>query len=240
MKRIGVMLLAAVFFVSSSVVAADYKAFTEDIKEPYGYFKKSLALTSKKENREKAIDVVKKFTDSWAKLAEKYAKDAPEPFNEIEGFTQKINRPVAVGQEALALLHAGDVKKAHHVLEEVRYLLWKMRVEVGLSSLNDRINDFHEAMEIVLGGVTESQSSAELIHLGDRYGAWLAIKWEEVGNAVYTGADKASFDAAVLDGRNAIVSLREALSKADDAAAKKFAGMVKKQYKVVFFMPECS
>ena len=221
-------------------MASDYKVFQKDMMEPYGLYKKSLALTSKQANKEKAIVIVEKFIRSWDTLAQKYANDVPGKLSQIADFAEKITRPVAVGNEALEMLKAGKVKKAHGQLEEVRYLLWEMRVNAGIVSLNDKINDFHEAMEIVLDGIKEDGSPKSLQHLEKRYGAWLAIKWAEVKGADYSGADKDAFSFIIADGQNAILELRENLKKGDAIGAKKAGGKVKKSYKGIFFLPECS
>ena len=222
------------------VIASEYAVFKKDIVEPYGLYKKSLALTSKKKNQDKAIVVVQNFIKSWSVLANKYENDVPDQLNETVDFNSKINRPVTVGEEALAELKAGKVKKAHTHLEEIRYSLWRMRVDAGIVSLNDKINDFHEAMEIVLYGITEDSSSEQLQHLGNRYGDWLAIKWAEVGTANYSVADKDAFSLVIINGQNAITKLVEMLKTGNAVEAKKAGGKVKKSYKAVFFLPECS
>ncbi|MEN8142199.1 MAG: hypothetical protein ABFQ82_01215 [Thermodesulfobacteriota bacterium] len=224
----------------SLVMASEYDAFTKDIMEPYGLYKKSLALTSKKKNQEKAIGVVRKFISSWEVFANKYADDAPDQLKQTVDFSRKIKRPVTVGEEALAMLKAGKVKTAHTHLEEIRYSLWRMRADANIVSLNDKVNDFHEAMEIVLDGITEDSSSEQLQYLATRYGEWLAIKWVEVGKANYSIADKDAFALVIRDGQTAIVELLELLKNGDIAKAKKAAGKVKKSYKTIFFLPECS
>lgn len=226
--------------IPSFVMASEYAVFKKDIMEPYGFYKKSLSLTSKKENQEKAILVVQKFINSWGILANTYANDVPDQLNQTVDFSKKINRPVTVGEEALLMLKARAVKKAHSHLEEIRYSLWRMRIDAGIISLNDKINDFHEAMEVVLNDITKESSSEQLQHLGQRYGDWLAIKWADVGTVNYSGADPDTFFQVVKDGQKAISNLVEILKKGDAADAKKAGGKVKNSYKDVFFLPECS
>lgn len=221
-------------------IASEYAVFKKDIVEPYGLYKKSLALTSKKKNQEKAVVVVQKFIKSWSALANKYENNIPDQLNKTVDFNNKINRPVTVAEEALAMLKLGKVKKAHTHLEQIRYSLWRIRVDAGIISLNDKINDFHEAMEIVLDGITEDSSSEQLQHLGNRYGDWLAIKWAEVGTANYSVSDKDTFALVIKNGENAITKLVEILKKGIAAEARKAGGNVKKSYKAVFFLPECS
>ena len=140
--------------IPNFVGAADYTAYQKDVMESYGFYKKALSLTGKKENRDKAIPVVQNFIDGWAEIVDKYKENPPQEFKEIVAFQEKLSRPVAVGQEALTLLQDGNVLAAHSSLEEVRYLLWRMRIDAGIVSLNDKINDFHEAMEIIIHGTS--------------------------------------------------------------------------------------
>lgn len=222
------------------VFASQYDTYTKDIMQPYGLYKKSLALTSKVENKQKAISVVKKFINSWGELAAKYASDVPDRLASTVDFSAKINRPIAVGKEALALLNKGEVKKAHAHLEEVRYTLWRMRADAGITSLNDKVNDFHEAMEVVMDGIKTDNSASHLQHIGDRYGQWLAIKWAEIAHFSAAVEDKAAFAEIVNNGENAIIKLIKVLKDGNAASAKKEMGKVKKAYKSLFFLPESS
>lgn len=238
------MIFIAIFMfwlsIPGLVMASEYESFIIDIVEPYGLYKQSLALTSKKKNQEKAIGVVQKFINSWGVFANKYANDVPDQLNQTVDFSMKINRPITIGEEALTMLKAGEVKKAHAHMEEIRYSLWRMRIDAGIVSLNDKINDFHEAMEIVLDGISKDGSSEYLQHLGNRYGEWLAIKWAEVGAANSSIVDKDAFALIIKDGQNAIVELIEKLKTGNVVEAKKAGGKVKKSYKAIFFLPECS
>jgi hypothetical protein len=241
MKNLRKILLIMIgLAVPNFAGAADYTTYQKDVMEPYGFYKKGIALTSKKKNLEKAIPVVQKFIDGWSGIVEKYQGNPPQEFQQIALFQEKLSRPVAVGQEALELLQDGKVAEAHLALEEVRYLLWAMRVDAGIVSLNDKINDFHEAMEVILDKAAENKDAAHLQHVGERYGAWVALKWEAVAGVDYTAEDRAVFEKAVVAGRNAFAGLRDALKKGDSELAKKNGGMVKKSYKTIFFLPACS
>jgi len=240
MKKNLAAMIVFLLISPSLIMASDYKTFQEDIMEPYGFYKKSLGLTSKKKNQEKAIVVVEKFIHSWEVLAQKYANDIPDLLKQTNEFTKKIKRPVNVGNEALEMLKAGKVKKAHEHLEEVRYSLWRMRVDAGIVSLNDKVNDFHEAMEVVLNGMEADNSAESLQHLGKRYGDWLAIQWAKIKSSDYSGIDKDGFALAVANGHKTIAELRKSLDKGDASGSKKAGGNVKKSYKGIFFLPECS
>lgn len=238
MKKLVPIVFLAVFLLPQAVLASSYEAYRSAMQEPYGLFKKSLSLTSKQENKDKALAVTAKFIEAWQALVSKYAADVPEPFVSNEHFAAQIARPVQVGRQALELLNNGEVNAAHAALEEIRYLLWEMRVIAGLVSLNDKINDFHEAMEIVLDGV--EKDNVDIKHHGARYGAWLSIKWEEVAAAKDRGTDTEIFAKTIANGRKAIADLREAMLAGDKSNAKNKGKLVKEAYKAIFFMPECA
>lgn len=238
MKRSIVAIVITLLVLPLPSYAATGEKFAADMVEPYGFYKQALSLTSKAENQEKALQSTELFLAAWGKLTAAYAKEIPEPFAGRTEFTPVLQRSAAVGQEAMALLQGGKVLEAHLALEEIRYLLWEMRVQAGLTTLNDKVNDFHEAMEIVLEGMDEH--SATLAKFGKRYGGWLAIKWEEVASLQPTIQEREIFAAAVAAGRQAIADSRKAMAADDLPAAKKAAAAIKGAYKKIFALAECS
>lgn len=222
--------------MSSIATASDYAVFCRDLAAPYSDFKKSLSLTSKKEDSEKAKLAINSFISGWEKLASRYASDAPTVFAAEKDFQALINRPVAVGKEAAALMAKGEIKAAHNLLEEVRYLMWQLRVTNGVVSLADKVNNFHEAMEIVLDKADETKDPAKWKAVEYRYGAWLAVTWEELNLAPAQETSSPAFKAAFKDGRDAIKALRAALVHADQTNIKQSGSAVKTAYKKVFFL----
>jgi hypothetical protein len=216
---------------------SEYEAYSKDLIKPYGQYKKTLSLTGKKDDIQKAKEMLVQFQESWKKFAALYADDAPVALKFISDYRERINRPLQVAVKAMSFLEAGDYAKAHSVLEEIRYILWDMRIRSGILSLNDRINDFHEAMEIILDKAAAAKSPEELNKVGERYGMWLAIKWEEVGLSKDFGSEEKTFQSALRDGREAVKHLNEALSKGDKDMVKKAGGAVKDNYKKIFFLP---
>lgn len=233
MKKILALSVVSVMFCGMSY-ASEYSTFTKDLIKPYDHFKKSLSLTSKKEDIDKAKITVASFVETWSELASKYANDKPNALVGVNDFSSKINRPIAVGKEAASQLEAGNVKQAHEVLEEVRYLMWDMRIKSGIVSVSDKANDFHEAMEILLDLSNAAKEPSDAHKIYERYAAWFLIKWDDMANASDIASVKAPFDSAFADGRKAVVSYLEALKNGDLAAAKKFSGGVKEGYKKVW------
>jgi hypothetical protein len=230
MKNVLLLLVAGILFAGSAH-ASEYAAFTRDLIKPYDHFKKSLSLTSKKEDAEKAKVSIAAFIETWGVLAAKYANDVPAPLAGISDFSTRIKRPVEVGRQAAEYLKAGNVSRAHTVLEEVRYLMWEMRVKSGISSLSDKANDFHEAMEILLEQTAAAKEPEDVQRVYERYAAWFLIKWEDHANATDIVSVKKAFDPAFVEGRLAITSYLDALKKGDVAGAKKLTGGVKSAYK---------
>jgi len=167
MNRLSSIALASLMFAAaSSANASQYADFLRDATTPYGQYRQSLVLTSSKDNIDRSQQAIAQFTQGWEDVVAKYATDVPRPFAGIADFSTKLTRPVAVGKEALALMKEGKVARAHAVLEEVRYLLWGMRVGSGINSIADKANDFHEAMEVVLDHAGDAKTPEELMAVG--------------------------------------------------------------------------
>lgn len=232
--NLSALTLAALLTIPAVVPASDYATFNKDLSLPYSHFKKSLSLTSKKEDADKAKAAIAAFTTEWEKLAAKYSRDVPTVFAAVTDFPAVIARPVAIGKETRALMEKGEVKAAHNLLEEVRYLMWNLRVTNGVVSLADKANNFHEAMEIILDKADEAKDAAGLRQVEARFGPWLAVSWEEVALAPESALPPVK--AALTEGRTSVAALRTALQNGDKAAIKQQGTAVKNAYKKIFFM----
>jgi len=241
MKR-GTLLFFGLLLLSLPAVssAAEYTAFQQDSVEAYRYYKQVLSLTSKPDTQEKSIATVEKFLSSWKVLADKYKQDVPVPFVALPNYVALLEQPLLIGQRALVELKEGDIKAAHATLEDIRYLLWKMRTEAGLVTLSDKINDFHEVMEIVLDKLHEAKSAETMQSLAKRYGPWMEIKWEELAGVEVFSADRDTFDNSFNDGRAAIGHLLKLMAGGDVNAGKEAGKKVKKAYKSVFSLDSAS
>lgn len=216
--------------------ASEYKAFTRDLVQPYNYFKQSLMLTSKKDDADKAKAALASFADSWEKFATVYANDPPVQLSTISDFSTRIKRPVAVARLASDYLKAGNIGRAHTVLEEVRYLMWDMRVRAGIVSLSDKANDFHEAMEVIFDHADSAKEPEDVQRVYERYAPWFLIKWDEMALASDLAAVNKEFDSAFKEGRSVIISYLDALKRGDSAEAKKISGGVKGAYKKIWML----
>lgn len=235
MKYFKLLAMAGCLSVSAvSSQASDYKDFQRDLAGPYGHYRQTLVLTSNKDNADKARLAIDQFIEGWEGLAKRYASDPPRPFAGIADFPAKMNRPIAVGKEAKLLMKDDQVARAHAVLEEVRYVLWDMRVQARINSIADKANDFHEAMEVILDQAAAAKYPEELVAAAQRYGAWLSIKWEDQALADDLTPIRGEFDVALASGRKAIAAYLEALRSGDAGGAKKLAGGVKNAYKQVW------
>ncbi len=240
MKKIVTTLILIGMILPGVAFGSQYSDFQKDIQEPYGWYKKALGLTSKKENQQKAQAAVENFIKTWKQFSAQYEQNVPDQLQPVRDFKARIMAPSGIGENALKLIQQGDVLEAHAILEEIRYSLWDMRVQAHISSLNDKVNDFHEAMEIVLDKVKEADSAAALQSIEKRYGAWLAIKWKEVGNSSGSGTETKEFHESVTAGLKAIEELRKSMTEGDIKGSSKAGSSVKKAYKSIFFLPFCS
>jgi hypothetical protein len=237
MKTLKIFTIAcALLLLSSPSLASTYTDFQRDLAVPYGHYRQSLMLTSKKENADQAKLAIEQFIKEWETLSKRYSTDIPTPFVAIADFSSKLQRPVAIGHEAMKLVSEGQVINAHAVLEEVRYLLWGMRIQARLNSVADKANDFHEAMEVVMDQAATAHSAEELTAISQRYGAWLMIKWEEQALADDLTSIRAKFEPALAEGRPVINAYLDALRAGDSVAAKKLTGSIKNAYKKIWLL----
>lgn len=235
MKKVVLLIVVGVM-CAQAALASEYAAFTSDLVKPYGYFKQALSLTSKKEDIEKAKTAVASLIESWGTFSAKYATDVPKPFIKLPDFSSRIKRPVEVGRKAAEFLKNGDVKQAHMVLEEIRYLMWDLRVKSSIVSLSDKANNFHEVMEIVLDRSEHAKDGGGMLAVEERFGPWLAVAWEELALAPASETSAPGFPVLLQDGRTSVAALRAALRSGDRAAVKQQGNAVKNAYKKVFFM----
>ena len=235
--KIGLTLLTiGMLLVPFGAFAADYQSFTRDAAVPYSQYKKSLSLTNKIEDAAKAKAAIDAFVTGWTVVADRYGKDRPTVFAAVNDFPALIAKPVQIARDSAALLDKGDVKGAHAKLEDIRYLLWNLRVTNGVNALADRVNSFHEVMEIMLDLADHAKDQAALNGIEGRYGSWFAISWEELKLAPATETGAKGFAEAFAEGRSAIASYRSALRSGDRPAIKTSGNAVKNSYKKIFFM----
>jgi len=230
-------LFVAIGIISATMsFASEYEAFTRDLAKPYSFYKKSLALTSKKDDADKAKVALTSFMESWGKLAAIYATDPPKKFAGIQDFAARIKRPVEVAKQSVDYLNAGNIGRAHTVLEEVRYLMWDMRVRSGIVSLADKANDFHEVMEVVFNQAALAKEPEDAQRVYERYAPWFLLKWDEQALAPDVTSVQKDFNPAFAEGRKNVVDYLEALKQGNPAEAKKRTGAVKNAYKSIWML----
>ena len=235
MKKICLIVAIGVLSATMSS-ASEYEAFTRDLVKPYSFYKKSLSLTSKKEDADKAKAALASFAESWGKFAAIYANDPPKKLAGVKDFAAIIKRPVEVAKQSADYLSAGNIGRAHTVLEEVRYLMWDMRVRSGIVSLADKANDFHEVMEVVFNQAALAQDPEDIQRVSERYAPWFLLKWDEQALASDIPSIQKEFNPAFVEGRKAVVDYLEALKQGNPIEAKKRSGAVKNAYKTIWML----
>jgi hypothetical protein len=86
-------------------------------------------------------------------------------------------------------------------------------------------------MEIIFDQASSAKNAEELISVGERYGAWLSLKWEEHALAGDLAQIRKEFDPAFSEGRKAVADYLDALRGGNIDAAKKLSRGVKNTYK---------
>jgi hypothetical protein len=235
MKKLSLIVVICVMSATMSF-ASEYETFTRDLAKPYSFYKKSLSLTSKKEDADKAKAALASFAESWGKFATIYANDPPKKLAGVHDFASKIKRPVDVAKQSAEYLNSGNIGRAHTVLEEVRYLMWDMRIRSGIVSLADKANDFHEVMEVVFNQVGLAKEPEDAQRVYERYAPWFLLKWDEMALAPDVTSVHKDFNPAFAEGRKNVIDYLDALKQGNPAEAKKRAGAVKNAYKTIWML----
>lgn len=235
MKNVA-LFIAITIMTATLSYASEYESFTRDLVKPYNFYKKSLSLTSKKEDADKAKVALVSFQESWDKFSAQYANDPPKKLSGVQDFATRIKRPVEIARQSAEYLKAGNVGRAHTVLEEVRYLMWDLRVRSGVVSLADKANDFHEVMEVVLNQVASAKEPEDAQRVYERYAPWMLLKWDELALAQDLGSVRMEFNPAFAEGKKNVAGYLDALRDGNVSEAKKRSGSVKNAYKRIWMI----
>ncbi|WP_273266694.1 hypothetical protein [Flexistipes sinusarabici] len=223
-----VTLLALPAFSSS------YSDFANDMKPAYLAWKQGV-LTTKANNQKNSIKNVNKFLNHWKLLENKYKNNPPEELKQVESFSEDISNVTEVAGKALAEIKNGEVIEAHTTLEKVRYILWNLRAKAGIVTLGDKLNDYHEIMEMILEEVVLMENPGKLKMLAERQGLWLKIKWNEILSFMQQHDYEGKIIEDATKEKKAVEKFLNYAEQGNIDKAYMQSGPIKKNFKKVFF-----
>lgn len=132
------------------VFAGDFTSFEADLRAAYGDYRAALVQTSlgNAEGTDKALTG---FGAKWTALTIQWRETPPPQYVDDAEFSDTMAKVQSLLTEAKAIAAGGDLAKAHLTLEAVREALGDLHIRNGLYTFSDRMNAYHEKMEVVLG-----------------------------------------------------------------------------------------
>jgi hypothetical protein len=209
---------------------ADFEA---EMKAAYADYRAALFQTNR--NDKAATEAaLNGFLTKWRTIAVRWSATPPPHMmedREVAGTFARIEEIALTAQKEAS---AGALAEAHETLEAIRDEIGALRQRNGLITFSDRMNAYHEKMEVVLGRQNSPLDAAMLGTLREE-AAVLNYLVETISQHVPADLKTNSDFAAALDGlRKSVLDLVDAARGGDPAAAKKALQALKGPYSRMF------
>lgn len=235
MNRFGKIISvgAVLGLMSSAAFAGPFGDAETALRAVYAQYRVALFATNAG-NAERSAKALTAFGDGWAGVtpilaaAPQYEGDnkAAATFAAVADLATKANAAVA----------AGDLARAHAVLEEVREKIAALHQRNGIEGFSDRMNAYHGAMERVLGLEVAKLETPAGLETAAELAGMLALTAKDIANhpAPEAEAEAAGY-APLSTAFQASVQAYVAAVRAGDVAAIKAAiGALKPAYSRFF------
>ena len=230
MRRFIISGLAAALLASTAAWAGPVADSEAALRQVYGQYRVALFATNMG-NAAKSTESLGAFAAGWTGLAEtlpiapQYQDDtaAPATFAAV----------TALAAEAQAAVDAGDLAKAHEVLEAVRAEIGGLHGRNGIIGFSDRMNAYHAAMEAVLVLDPTALDAAGLVDLAAQTGVLVYLAQDIANHPAPEAADPAY--APLADAMQlSVQALTDAVTSGDPAAMKAAIATLKPAYSKFF------
>lgn len=101
-------------------------------------------VSTQRGERQVAVAAMDRLQETWDRFSEEWAE---HDGSDLWGSTMEQVENHILQADALVDIEDGDLMDAHTALEEVRILLWDLRVDMNVEYYLDRLTAFHEVME---------------------------------------------------------------------------------------------
>ena len=226
-------LLAILLALSSPAIAASPHADAEAaVRAAYADYRTALFMTNQKDAKA-SLSSIEAFRAKWSALTEAWTRVAPPQYAADPGLQKTLRRVGDIAGEATRIASAGELAKAHEVLEEIRDQLAALRARNGVTTFSDRMNAYHEQMERVLLDGYDGFSAPGLARLRDDAAVlgYLADRMVEGGTALEPDPAR---DAALGAVAGSVANLRAALRANDAGRTREAVAGLKGPYSKAF------
>jgi hypothetical protein len=160
--------------VPARVQAGPYADFERALANAYAPYRAALMQTNQKD-RTGTEASLSAFEGRWSDLMRTWRTSPPPQYADDPRWLETVSSVEKTMAAAKAAVTAGDLAKAHNVLERIRDELGKLRARNGVVTFSDRMDAYHEHMEHVLmsklpgadadGTARLREEAAVLVHL---------------------------------------------------------------------------
>lgn len=132
-----------------SVAAGPVGDFETKSRAAYAEYRVALFQTNAK-NAEASRQAILGFEAKWTALTDAHSASPPPHYTDDPTFKTALADVARLNSEAKAAVMAGDLGKAHDILEGIRDILGDLRLRNGIIGFSDRTNVVHAHMEHML------------------------------------------------------------------------------------------
>ena len=228
----ALLLLCAPVLGAAATAPSPYADAEAAVRTAYADYRTALFMTNQKDVTA-SVGAIAAFRDKWSALTTAWRKAPPPQYAADPALAKTLATVTAINDEAGRIAAAGDLARAHEVLEAIRDEIGALRARNGVTSFSDRMNAYHEQMEKILLDGYDGFSPAGLARLRDD-SAVLAYLADTLNSAKASVPPDAALDAAIGSIVASVKNLRGALLQGDLARIREAVPALKGPYSKAF------
>lgn len=223
----------AVMGTALPACAGPIAEFEAQLRDAYASYRGALFQTNQN-NKQATEAALTTFTQKWGVIVGQWAKAPPPQYADDTSFERVLGDVASIVRAAGVEAGEGKLAEAHHTLEKIRDLLSGLRHRNGIVTFSDRMNTYHEKMEVMLDKKYGDFSSSGLGELREDAAVLAHLVHEIAENPLAGSAGNADYDAAFRALKASVENVLAAARTGDAAAAKAALTGLKKPYSQMF------
>ncbi len=235
MKRIlaAVSFALAVLGAALPASAGPIAEFEGQLREAYASYRGALFQTNQK-NQQATEAALATFIQKWGVIVGQWAKSPPPQYADDVSFERVLAEVASITKAASVEAGTGKLAEAHQTLEKIRDLLSGLRHRNGIVTFSDRMNSYHEKMEVMLDKKYDGFSPSGLGELREDAAVLAHLVHEIAENPLAGSGGNADYDAAFKALKASVENVLAAARAGEAAAAKAALTGLKKPYSQMF------
>ncbi len=228
--------MLVLLMVSTTGYAGELSTFHDALDDAYAPYRMSLPLTKKKDNQQAALKKMNEFMTKWAALSDKYLNNPPAPYNQSPLWKEAMTRTPQIMRDGISKVEAGEIKKGHEIIEEIRDLLGKLRFSVNIRTFSDYVNTYHIEMErlVKIKHSKKSLTPENIIKVREKVALLSFLMHEAKAAAPEKYVNNEKFQKFLNGNVKLLSTLRTSLEKGEVKKILALLSKIKPAYKKLF------